>query len=423
MFETAFAVALLAALGVDRILGAGVGRKFFIAGGIALGLIALLGVSGGFATIVGDMLAGNPRISPEAIDANGGAVTAGAFRMLLFGGAALALVWATVKGTIPRHVAPWAIVAVVAIDLWSIERKYWQFSPPASEIFADDAIAAHIRADSSHGRVFTIQLGEDAAYRDPYLGGDAFMSLGVRHVSGYHGNELDRYRTLFVQAGPGGARTMPDLVNSITSSAFGTLTNLRWFYTNVDALPPPFEKVLGPVKNGVGTNGFLYRIPGEQEQAWVVPAIMKAPDEATFATLLQRDFLRNVAIFDTSAAVDGEDLTELPAPLALKARVTRYAPGAIDIELDQPAPAKSALVVSENFYPGWRATVDGAEATVGRANFVIMGVPLTAGARRIELRFTDAAYETGKMVTIISILLAVLATAGGFVLDRRRLRA
>ena len=103
-----------------------------------------------------------------------------------------------------------------------------------------------------------------------------------------------------------------------------------------------------------------------------------------------------------------------------RATATRYDPGAIDIELDQPAPAGSALVVSENYYPGWSATVDGARATIGRADMTLIGVELPAGARRISLRFSSQPYETGKTVTLVAVLIALLAWGLGALLERRR---
>jgi uncharacterized membrane protein YfhO len=100
--------------------------------------------------------------------------------------------------------------------------------------------------------------------------------------------------------------------------------------------------------------------------------------------------------------------------------VTRYDPGHIDIELDRPAPAGAALVVSENFYTGWSGTADGKPAPVARANYNLIGMALPAGARQIQLRFEDAQYQTGKIVTIVAMALALAAVVAGVLIDRRR---
>ena len=90
------------------------------------------------------------------------------------------------------------------------------------------------------------------------------------------------------------------------------------------------------------------------------------------------------------------------------------------MELDGPAPAGAALVVSENWYPGWTATVDGKAATTARANYTFIGVPLTAGARRIELSFADPVYARGKIITVIALVVTLALIGGGVVMERRR---
>jgi len=66
-----------------------------------------------------------------------------------------------------------------------------------------------------------------------------------------------------------------------------------------------------------------------------------------------------------------------------------------------------------------QAKADGKPVSVGLMNYNLIGVALPAGARAIQLRFTDAAYETGKVVTIVALLAALIVWIGGGVLDRR----
>ncbi|HET7549949.1 MAG TPA: YfhO family protein, partial [Gemmatimonadaceae bacterium] len=101
------------------------------------------------------------------------------------------------------------------------------------------------------------------------------------------------------------------------------------------------------------------------------------------------------------------------SPLTIEANVTRYDPGHISVRLDAAAPAGSALVVSENYYPGWRATVDGEPAAVGRADYVLIGVALPAGARSIDLTFQSESYERGKTITLVAIALSILGVLVG----------
>jgi hypothetical protein len=128
-----------------------------------------------------------------------------------------------------------------------------------------------------------------------------------------------------------------------------------------------------------------------------------------------------VAIFDTAATIDAQPVNSpLPEPVPFGVQVERYEAGAIDLTLQGPAPAGSALVVSENFYPGWKATVDGQPATVSRANFTLIGVELPTGAKSVQLRFDSEPYHTGKLLTLLALGVAVFWWLVGAALDRLR---
>jgi uncharacterized membrane protein YfhO len=92
----------------------------------------------------------------------------------------------------------------------------------------------------------------------------------------------------------------------------------------------------------------------------------------------------------------------------------------VQIDLSAPAPQGSSLVVSENYYPGWKATVDGKPARIGRADYTFIGVELPQGARAIELNFTSPSYTSGKAITWIAIVLGLLMLGAGIWRDRRR---
>jgi hypothetical protein len=171
----------------------------------------------------------------------------------------------------------------------------------------------------------------------------------------------------------------------------------------------------------VGNTVFLYELNGDAPAAWVAPVIVKAGREPTLATVLDPRFdPRRAAIFDSTAAVPGVQITALPEPVAVTPRITRYEPGRISLTLDQPAPEGSALIVSENYYPGWNATVDGKAAPIGRADYTLIGVALPTGGRQVELAFHEAPYENGKVLTLFALGLSVLVIVAGLIADGRR---
>ncbi len=71
------------------------------------------------------------------------------------------------------------------------------------------------------------------------------------------------------------------------------------------------------------------------------------------------------------------------------------------------APADGLLVLSEVYYPGWRATVDGAAAPLLRADVALRAVPVRAGAHRIEMVFDPWSVKAGIAASLASFLVVI----------------
>jgi hypothetical protein len=414
LYVVSFATAVLAGFGVDRALSRRLGRGYLTGWLVVSGVVALLATTGALSNVaLGFAVPGREAL----VDENATALTLGAWRSLAAVAAVLGVLFAAGLGRVRTATAGALVAAVVGLDLWSVLRHYWQFSEPARRLYAADPVVNYLRAQSDSGRVLTLPLpdGAPVAYHDPFLQGDGLMAHGVRQTLGYHGNELGRYQQLYGAQGEA----------TIANPNFWRLTNTRFLLTNVDTLPIPGAlRVAGPARNAAGTMSYLYRLPGDLPPAWVTPLAVKAPDDQVLATVLDPRFdIGSVAVFDPAAAVPTQSVPgQAPAPLDLRASVTSRRAGRIAIALDRPAPANATLVVAENYYPGWSARVGGAAAAVARVDYSLIGVPLPAGARNVELTFTSARYERGRAVTLAAVGLAGVMILAGVALDRRRAR-
>ena len=419
LYVVSFCTAVLAALGTERALSLRARPRYLYAWIGFAAFIALL-ATGGMLTNMASSFA-NPALQPR-VDANTGALTVGGWRSLLAVVAVAGVLLAVLRGRMRPAAAGWALAGIVALDLWSIERLYWRFSPPAAQLFAGDPVVDYLRARTDSGRVIPLALAPlTGTTRDPYFGsgdgrGGGLMTHRIRSAVGYHGNEIGRYQQL-------SGWESGEYEQRLGNPNFWRLANVRYLYTN--SPQPPLEGatlVAGPVRNVAGNMVYLYQLPGANPPAWVTPIAVKAPDENVLATVLDPRFdLGTVALFDTAAAVQAQPVpSQQPAPLDLPVTVKGYEPGHISLSLAAPAPAGAALVVSENYYPGWRATADGRETPIGRADYSLIGVQLPTGAREIELRFTSPRFERGKAITLLVLALSVAAVAAGLVLERRR---
>jgi uncharacterized membrane protein YfhO len=84
------------------------------------------------------------------------------------------------------------------------------------------------------------------------------------------------------------------------------------------------------------------------------------------------------------------------------------------VESDAP----SLLVVADNWFPAWRASVDGDEVEVLRAYHTLRAVPVPAGSSRVEMWYHSDTVSRSLLLSVI-VLLALVA-AGGFGLWQER---
>lgn len=410
-FVGTLAFALLACVGTERFLRLQVSRRYVIGWLIFGGVIALLASLGGL-TNVAESFA-DPRMI-DRVQANSGSVFLGAWRSFAFVLLFAALWYVLDTGRISVKHAAWVVAALMAIDLWSIERIYWMFSPPAKVIYASNPIIETLKSEPQPVRVFAFPVRQRGP--DAILNGDALMTHRLRNVLGYHGNQLGRYNDLV-------GLNSDD--NRLFSANVLQLTNTKYFLTNLSELPFIGNTTLakGPVVDASGDSLYLYRLNAENPYSWVTPVAVKAPDDQVLATVLNPRFdLKRAALFDTSARITAaQNVQSLPAALAVTSSVRKYEAGSVQIDLSAPAPKGSSLIVSENYYPGWVATADGKPTRLGRADYSMIGVELPEGVRTIDLRFTSPAYERGKTITWLAIAIGLLMLGAGVWRDRRSL--
>jgi hypothetical protein len=139
-------------------------------------------------------------------------------------------------------------------------------------------------------------------------------------------------------------------------------------------------------------------------RAWVTyGASLAATPQAALERLVAPDFdPRREAILEQAPA--GAYAAPAAAPPATLVRVSAPAPTRLDVELELPRPG--ILVVSETWYPGWQATVDGAPAEILRANYLLRGVELAAGAHQVRFEYRPASLRIGAALSLVGVAVA-----------------
>jgi hypothetical protein len=91
--------------------------------------------------------------------------------------------------------------------------------------------------------------------------------------------------------------------------------------------------------------------------------------------------------------------TENPRPLS-DVRIVSYRPGAVRLEVASDRPG--FVVLTDIFYPGWVALVDGADTPILRADCFFRAVAVAAGTHEIVLQYRPAPFRIGSAVSFLT---------------------
>ena len=152
----------------------------------------------------------------------------------------------------------------------------------------------------------------------------------------------------------------------------------------------------------------IYRNPTVLPRAFIVHQAWSVQPGQSVTRLADPSFdPRRVAVIAGRVPdLPGGETTVVPT-------ITRYEPLNVEIQvtLDKPG----MLVLSDTYFPDWRATVDGLAAQIYRANHNFRAVYLTAGAHAITLWYDQTIFMLGTGTT-----LATFAICFGLIIATHR---
>jgi len=153
----------------------------------------------------------------------------------------------------------------------------------------------------------------------------------------------------------------------------------------------------------------LYRNAEAMPRAWLVHELIGVDDEAAaFAALQAPDFdpRRQAIVPRLEMEREGVPVSLAPATGEEVVAVLDQGTNTLTLSLKSSSPA--LLVLSELWYPGWRATINGDELPIIRTNGALRGVFVPAGEAVVTFRFVPNSWRTGLLAAMAGWILLLL---------------
>lgn len=307
-------------------------------------------------------------------------------------GAAGAL--AVVAAAMAAHRRGWgrwgagAAGSVLAVELLLFGSRYFVGHPEAEMGWPKEFVEAVTRHPRAPFRIATVN-----AVQTPLIG--KCQLAGLDHVGGYDPMMLRRLTELINTANGHPADEANIALHQYKPGPIYDFLGARyWILPAADPLPAGW-RVAGRLRTG-----YVYENPRAMDRAFLVSRSL------VLETGAERLRFLSGPSFDPAKVVVVESgrPEELPGP-AGTARIVARSQGRYEIEAETPTGA--ILVLSEAWYPGWRAEVDGAPAETLRANHLVQAVRLPPGRHRVTFSYRSRFLGVGFAIALLTVLIPV----------------
>jgi hypothetical protein len=154
----------------------------------------------------------------------------------------------------------------------------------------------------------------------------------------------------------------------------------------VTTLPGPYAEPLR-----------VFEVPAAMPRSYVVSGVRVTERSAALDTLLDRDF-----DLEREIVLDSGETRPPSSSFSGTSRILELEADRVRLETEANESAYAVLVDTHD--PGWRATVDGKEATVLRANTAFRAVEVSAGRHLVEFVYRPRAVTLGLAVSGAALL-------------------
>lgn len=345
-------------------------------------------------------------LNQDTINAHLDHLRTGLFYSILFSSAAIAIYW--LRDRIDQKHYKTALCVLVFADFFIYAKPY--FTPLDTRVFSiSDELYQPILKEPVWTRVFHSQ----------WLIANTMFPRGISSVGGHEPFVMKEYKSL---------------ANAFNSDAQNSYLMINPFKEAMDflaaeyiltplKLEAPFPITLAASGNISGQPHYLYRRKGRFSRYHIAHNVKpvpigtsdpRSPEYLSFVTFMLKEYPKTV--FVTPQTYSMLFLEKPSETSGVKENVTVISEKINRITLKLQLENDGVLTVSENYFPGWRASVDGHETEVFPANLFMKAIRVPAGNHHVEWYFVPthlALYGTISTLSLLALTIMAMSRKPG----------
>ena len=298
------------------------------------------------------------------------------------------------------------IAVLCLVDMWMVNKRYLY-----DDMFVEKSVRDTPQQMTETDKIICRDKSLD--YRVLNLASNTFneneTSYYHKSVGGYHPAKLRRYAEMVE------AYISPEVqkTRKAMAEAGGDMTKV-----NGDSV--------FPVLNMLNTKYLIMPLQGGQTvpvqnpyaygNAWFVDQVDYANNANEEIAKVGKLNLRHEAVADAKfKELLGQSVPQDDTSIV---KLTQYKPNNLTYEVKSN---KGGVVVfSEIYYPGWKATIDGQPAELGRVNYILRALNVKAGSHKVVLDFHPTSLKNTETVAYVGYVVLLLLLIAGIGLEWKR---
>ncbi len=340
----------------------------------------------------------------------------GFFSLLLF-------LWGQARSG--KKIYAYAVILVLTLDLFFSNHGFYLQGKPETILKAGSNMS-YILSDPSLPRVFVTQKTEReqeamillkdkdnfTIYREKVDSGLGLIQKIFEAGSGAEVTTQSRYSQLITLINSSPAPDSTHLLDMLGVKYVVSIPVIKSPNYKLVNMSLPMEGSIEELEKQKTIK--VYENRNVLPRAFLVGACRVVHSEEEYKTTLSSSEFHPERLVLLDAAPTGFlcDESALPSPASDSVYVTDYQNNFV--ELQAKLKSKKFLFLSDSYFPGWKALVDGMPTTIYRADYIFRAILLEPGEHRIRFQYNPLSFKIGASITFVTLALC------GVLLTRRK---